>query len=358
MDEIVKLLSSVVFFFIVLLSASCSANDQTASDNKPPHHTDDGFKNLYIEDIDKGFFDFLRMRFFGDETWADHAALASQITTQQVELQRILTPSETTQITWLGHSTFLIQYKGVNILTDPIFSDRASPFSFTGPERYVPHVIDYALLPKIDAVIISHNHYDHLDEGSIQMLADSAHFYVPLGLKAWLEDIDVNPQQITEFDWWDSKSVISQYTDIQIQALPSQHWSARGLGDRFETLWASWSIKIADQHFWFAGDTGYNDTQFKQIGERIAPVDLALIPIGAYSPRWFMQHYHVNPAEAVKIHQDIGAAKSIGMHWGTFPLTAEEPGAPVIELEKAKKAAEIKDQDFISMAIGQTLMLP
>lgn len=358
MDEIVKLLSSVVFFFIVLLSASCSANDRTASDNKPAHHTDDGFKNLYIEDIDKGFFDFLRMRFFGDETWADHAALASQITTQQVELQRILTPSETAQITWLGHSTFLIQYKGVNILTDPIFSDRASPFSFTGPERYVPHVIDYALLPKIDAVIISHNHYDHLDEGSIQMLADSAHFYVPLGLKAWLEDIDVNPQQITEFDWWDSKSVISQYTDIQIQALPSQHWSARGLGDRFETLWASWSIKIADQHFWFAGDTGYNDTQFKQIGERIAPVDLALIPIGAYSPRWFMQHYHVNPAEAVKIHQDIGAAKSIGMHWGTFPLTAEEPGAPVIELEKAKKAAEIKDQDFISMAIGQTLMLP
>lgn len=353
-----KLLSSLVFFFVVLLSVSCSANDQAASNNKLAHHTEDGFKNLYIEDLDKGFFDFLRMRFFGDETWADHSALASQVATQPVELQRIHKPAETAQITWLGHSTFLIQYKGINTLTDPMFSDRASPYSFAGPERYVPHVIDYSQLPKIDAVVISHNHYDHLDEESIQMLSASAQFYVPLGLKAWFEDLDVDSQQITEFDWWDTKSINFQGTNMQIQALPSQHWSARGLGDRFETLWASWSITIANQHVWFAGDTGYNNIQFKDIGERIAPVDLALIPIGAYAPRWFMQHYHVNPAEAVKIHQDVGATKSIGMHWGTFPLTAEEPVAPVIELEKAKKAAKIDNQAFISMAIGQTLVLP
>lgn len=341
-----------------LLSTSCVAQEQIPEKPSPEHHTSDGFKNLHIDDPEKSFFDFMRMRFFGDEEWADHAALADQVPTQQVDLDSILKPAEEPQITWLGHSTFLIQHKKVNVLTDPIFSDRASPFSFTGPERYVPHVIDYTQLPKIDAVVISHNHYDHLDEASILMLAESAYFYVPLGIKDWLVDIGVDATRVNEFDWWETKKFDEQSMDLTIQALPSQHWSARGLGDRFETLWASWSITIFDTHFWFAGDTGYNPVQFKQIGARIASVDLALIPIGAYAPRWFMQHYHVNPAEAVKIHQDIGAEMSIGMHWGTFPLTAEEPGAPVIELEKAKKSAKINTQAFISMVIGQTLVIP
>jgi N-acyl-phosphatidylethanolamine-hydrolysing phospholipase D len=293
------------------------------------------------------------MRYLGDESWADHQALAEQVPVQAVKLERILAPQSQLQVTWLGHSTFLIQYQGKNILTDPIFSDRASPVSFVGPKRYIPHVIDYKRLPPIDAVVISHSHYDHLDLKAIEQLASSTHFLVPLKLKQWFVEQDVKSVNVTELDWWQTHD----FNGVSFQALPSQHWSARGIGDRFETLWASWSITVGDKHLWFAGDTGYNPYQFKKIGEKVAAIDLALIPIGAYSPRWFMQAYHVNPEEAVQIHLDIGAAKSIGMHWGTFPLTAEEPGEPPLKLAEARRGKQIDEQAFITISVGQTLAL-
>jgi N-acyl-phosphatidylethanolamine-hydrolysing phospholipase D len=293
------------------------------------------------------------MRYLGDESWADHQALAEQVPVQAVKLERILAPQSQLQVTWLGHSTFLIQYQGKNILTDPIFSDRASPVSFVGPKRYIPHVIDYKRLPPIDAVVISHSHYDHLDLKAIEQLASSTHFLVPLKLKQWFVEQDVKSVNVTELDWWQTHD----FNGVSFQALPSQHWSARGIGDRFETLWASWSITVGDKHLWFDGDTGYNPYQFKKIGEKVAAIDLALIPIGAYSPRWFMQAYHVNPEEAVQIHLDIGAAKSIGMHWGTFPLTAEEPGEPPLKLAEARRGKQIDEQAFITISVGQTLAL-
>jgi N-acyl-phosphatidylethanolamine-hydrolysing phospholipase D len=293
------------------------------------------------------------MRYLGDESWADHQALAEQVPVQAVKLERILAPQSQLQVTWLGHSTFLIQYQGKNILTDPIFSDRASPVSFVGPKRYIPHVIDYKRLPPIDAVVISHSHYDHLDLEAIEQLASSTHFLVPLKLKQWFVEQDVKSVNVTELDWWQTHD----FNGVSFQALPSQHWSARGIGDRFETLWASWSITVGDKHLWFDGDTGYNPYQFKKIGEKVAAIDLALIPIGAYSPRWFMQAYHVNPEEAVQIHLDIGAAKSIGMHWGTFPLTAEEPGEPPLKLAEARRGKQIDEQAFITISVGQTLAL-
>jgi N-acyl-phosphatidylethanolamine-hydrolysing phospholipase D len=331
----------------------CAKTEHVQEIDLPAHHTDDGFKNLHIEEPGKSFFDFLKMRFFSDEPWADHFALADQVPVQQVDLAGINQPSLTPQVTWLGHSSFLIQYKGKTILTDPIFSDRASPVSFSGPKRYVKHPMDYQQLPQIDVVVISHNHYDHLDSETIQQLAELTHFVVPLKIGEWLVEQGVKPQNITELDWWKSTEINS----IKLEALPSQHWSARGLTDRFASLWASWSITIDGFVIWFAGDTGYNSVQFKQIGAHLGTVDLALIPIGAYAPRWFMQWFHVNPQEAVNIHRDVHSKKSIGMHWGTFPLTAEPPMEPPQILAEVQSTEGLSSDEFVTLKIGQTLTL-
>jgi N-acyl-phosphatidylethanolamine-hydrolysing phospholipase D len=312
------------------------------------------------------------MRFLGDEEWADHASLADQVPIQAVDIARLKAKSEMQAnndadaplVTWLGHSMFIVQHNGLTLLTDPIFSERASPLSFAGPKRYVPHAMDYNELPDIDIVVISHNHYDHLDNDSIEQLAQKSaqqvspiQFFVPLGLKTHLIDEGVNPTDISEMDWWSKALAKNAFSSAEIQALPSQHWSARGLSDRLQTLWASWAIDFNGFTVWFAGDTGYNDKQFKQIGSALEKVDLALIPIGGYEPRWFMKKYHVNPSEAVQIHQDVKALKSIGIHWGTFPMTAEEPGEPVKALTQEKVSKGISEERFITLAIGESLLV-
>ncbi|WP_164084714.1 MBL fold metallo-hydrolase [Alteromonas flava] len=342
-------------------------NLQACSSKRPPewfdptqaHHLIDAdgnvsFRNIYLNDKDKSFFDFLEMRYFGDESWAEHSKLADTVPLQQVDVSRIQQPPDTVQVTWLGHSTFLIQYQGINILTDPIFSDRASPLSFMGPRRYVPHVIDYKQLPPIDAVVISHSHYDHLDEATIKQLGNRPTYYVPLGLKTWFVDNGVNETQVNELDWQQT-AIFNQ--DLRVVALPSQHWSARSLGDRFATLWASWGLVFSDFTLWFAGDTGYHSELFKPIGTQLGVIDLALIPIGAYAPRWFMQDYHVNPEEAVKIHDDIGAKQSIGMHWGTFPLTAEPPIEPQQRLYQVMQARQEALHNFITIDLGESYLV-
>ncbi len=322
--------------------------------NIPAHHTDSGYRNQYIDDPDKNFFDFLKMKYFGDEDWANHSDLAEEVPIQFVDLETISNASNDMMITWLGHSTFLIQYKNINILTDPIFSNRASPIPFMGPKRYIPHVIDYSQLPEIHYVIISHNHYDHLDNKAIKLLGDDPFYLVPLGLYDWFEKNGINANRVEELDWWNSK-VFEQLT---ITAMPSQHWSARNLFDQRKTLWASWSFNYGAFKLWFAGDTGYNAVQFKEIGERSNGFDVSLIPIGGYLPRSFMSAYHVNPDEAIQIHQDIKSKLSIGMHWGTFPLTAEGPIDPKLELEKQLISHELPDQSFITMSVGETILVP
>lgn len=327
---------------------------------KPSHHTTLGFRNLHVKDPQKSFFSFLYMRMFGDNVWADHTKTANEVPWQSVDLDAVTNPGDKPQLTWLGHSTFLIQHNGLNILTDPIFSDRASPFSFAGPKRYTAHAIDYALLPAIDYVIISHNHYDHLDDTAVEILANQPVYLVPLGLKDWLMGNGVQARKIIELDWWQDTSqnaIISGAQDVQFEAQPSQHWSARGLFDRRKTLWASWLVTLPDFRFWFAGDTGYNPITFKEIGEKNGAIDIALIPIGAYAPRSFMGTYHVNPEEAVKIHLDVKAEKSFGMHWGTYPLTAEEPLDPIARLGAARASAGIGFDQFETMSIGETRTL-
>ena len=222
-------------------------------------------------------------------------------------------------ITWIGHSTMLLHLDGKVILTDPIFSDRCSPVQFAGPKRYTSPSIDIKSLPRIDIVLISHNHYDHLDKNTIKALKNdsSTFWYVPLGLEQWFKALGV--ENVFELDWFDERN----FEDVNIVCLPSQHWSKRSLFKSFDTLWSSWSVKIGDYKFWFAGDTGYNEIQFKEIGDNYGPFDLSAIPIGGYEPRWFMKNFHVQPEESILIHKDIKSRKSIGMHFGTFLLTTE-----------------------------------
>jgi len=254
-------------------------------------------------------------------------------------------------LTWIGHATFLLQLGGLNILTDAHLTDRASPVWFAGPKRVTPPAIELGDLPHIDAVVISHNHYDHLDRATVKRLARQAagspRFFVPLGLKTWFAGAGI--RDAMELDWWDAVD----YKGLQFTLVPVQHWSARTLWDRDRTLWGGWVIEQPDFRFFFAGDTGYSP-DFLNIGRRFGHVDLAAIPIGAYEPRWFMKVMHVNPEEAVQIHRDLRARYSVAMHWGTFILTDEPLDEPPYKLDAARRAAGVTPEEFFVMKHGET----
>lgn len=271
-------------------------------------------------------------------------------------------------ITWIGHATVLAQLGGITMLTDPIFSERASPLRFAGPKRHVPPGVGLMDLPHIDLVVISHNHYDHLDAASVDALNAQAGgaplFVVPLGLREWLARRGI--RHAVELDWWQTHSLTTPSGVIDVMLSPAQHWSARGLTDRMTTLWGGFAVFAPDCHLFFAGDTGYS-RDFTRLREHVAErqrpekgggFDIALLPIGAYEPRWFMSNQHVNPAEAVKIHRDIGAKRSLGVHWGTFELTDEALDEPPRSLARERSAAGLSGDDFFMLAIGETRRLP
>jgi N-acyl-phosphatidylethanolamine-hydrolysing phospholipase D len=253
-------------------------------------------------------------------------------------------------LTWIGHSTFLIQIGGLNVITDPVFSERASPFSAAGPKRMAPPAISYQDLPPLDIALVSHNHYDHLDEKAVRRLAKDhpgLTFVVALGLARWFRRRGIN--NVIELDWWQDTHVAA----ARISAVPVQHFSGRGALDRNATLWCGFIAEIAGRKIFFAGDTGYSK-DFVDIAERFAPVDLALIPIGAYEPRWFMRPVHVDPAEAVQIHLDLQSRQSVAMHWGTFQLTAEPADQPPLRLQAELSALNIASEKFWVFKHGET----
>jgi L-ascorbate metabolism protein UlaG (beta-lactamase superfamily) len=258
-------------------------------------------------------------------------------------------------LTWIGHATMLFQIDGVNILTDPHFSERTSPVQWAGPKRVVPPGIALEDLPPIHIVFISHDHYDSLDKNSILNLykredGKNTRFIVPLGMKTWFASIGV-PSAI-EMDWWDEY----QMDSLKIIATPMQHWGKRSPFSRNEHLWASWIVMSRDFRFYFGGDTGYA-AHFEETGNRYGPFDLALLPIGAYEPRWFMKNHHINPEEAVKAHKDLRARKSVAMHWGTFPLTDEPLDEPPRRLKAALTNQDLSDEDFLVLMHGETIIL-
>ena len=254
-------------------------------------------------------------------------------------------------VTWIGHSAFLIQLAGLNILVDPQFSERASPVAFAGPRRIVPLPIGLEELPRIDVVLTSHNHYDHLDVATVEALARNRNpplFLVPLALSGWMRDRGAG--SVEELDWWQSREA----GGVRFTLVPVQHWSKRTLWDTNETLWGGWVIEGGGLRIVHTGDLGYSKDA-RDIGDRLGPFDLALIPIGAYAPRWFMKAHHVDVPEAIQVRADLRAARAIGMHWGTFEHLTDEPmDEPPAELARRRAAVGLAPEQFDVMKIGET----
>jgi L-ascorbate metabolism protein UlaG (beta-lactamase superfamily) len=236
--------------------------------------------------------------------------------------------------TFVGHSSVLLQFEGINVLLDPIWSKRASPVSFAGPKRHRPPGIRFEHLPKIHLVLQSHDHYDHFDVPTLRRIAAQwkPNFAVPLGVAPRLVSKKIaTDSQIAELDWWQP----AQFSDsIRITAVPARHFSGRGLRDRNRTLWAGYVIESPAGTILFAGDTAYGP-HFAEIAARFPKIRLSLIPIGAYRPQWFMGPVHISPSDAVRAHKEVGAATSIGIHFGTFHLADDGEDEPVTELQRA-----------------------
>ena len=302
------------------------------------------YKNTNGKPIEKTFRDLLKWSTSNSETKIEYL----EISEEWKDLD--LMDSDNYAI-WIGHSTFLIKKNGLTILTDPVFSDRASPLKNVGPKRLIPPAISLDSLPNIDFVTVSHNHYDHLDIRSLKEISlrnPEAKFLVPAGDMKLLKRKKI--QNANEFEWWQSYKT----EDIEFIFTPVQHWSKRGLFDRNKSLWGGWFIKFDDFSIFHAGDTGYSD-DFKETKLRLGSPKYAFIPIGAYDPEWFMAESHVNPEDAIQIMLDLEAENSFGMHWATFKLTDEDTFEPKERLDLAMKNKNMNN--FIALKPGSVINL-
>jgi len=307
------------------------------------------FKNKDQSKKLKGFCDFLKWRWHAKKiSWPPYVPLNKMDTPPSIVLGHNI------RISYVGHVTFLIQTAGVNILTDPVWSERASPFSKLGPKRVTPPAIHFDHLPKIDLIIISHNHYDHLDMPTISRLweRDKSKLITPLKneeiIKSTLKDINIET-----LGWHES----CQFNDnIEICLEPAQHWSRRGFFDLNRALWGTFIIQTPLGPICFIGDSGYDPLIFKQIFEKFGKMLVSLIPIGAFEPRWFMEYVHMNPEEAVKVHLDLKSQYSIASHFETFPLAEDEFDQARLELEIAKEKYKIETNQFIAPQIGDVFL--
>jgi N-acyl-phosphatidylethanolamine-hydrolysing phospholipase D len=338
---------------LLLLPALLGACAAIAVTDPPPqgNRGPDGFQNNYPHpQIAGGFWKWRWQRLWQDRP--DPPPGGWQLPATKADSAFLRANRSAPTLTWIGHATLLVQAGGVNILTDPHFSARASPLPFAGPTRQVAPALALAELPHIEAVVISHNHYDHLDRESVTALARQPggppQFFVPLGLATWFREAGI--ETVTELDWWQSRGV----GGVALHFTPAQHWSRRGLTDRNATLWGSWVIEAPGFRFLFAGDTGYS-LDFRDIGARFSGFDVAALPIGAYEPRWFMRPQHVDPQEALQIHHDLRARCSLAIHWGTFVLSDEALDEPPRALAAARAAAGVAEDRFRVVPFGQTV---
>jgi L-ascorbate metabolism protein UlaG (beta-lactamase superfamily) len=253
-------------------------------------------------------------------------------------------------VTWVGHATVLIRLDGVSLLTDPMWSERASPVSFAGPRRVVPPAVRFEDLPPIDLVVVSHDHYDHLDAPTVARLwaTHRPRFLVPLGFKAWFAELGIDA--VDELDWWESRTI----KDVTVVCTPVQHWSARSLRDENRRLWAGWAVLGRERRFYFAGDTGYYAPIFQEIGRRLGPFDVGAIPIGAYLPRAMMRFSHLTPEEALQVQADIGARRLLAIHWGTFNMAQEPLDEPPARLAADGRKRGVDPERIWVLQHGET----
>jgi N-acyl-phosphatidylethanolamine-hydrolysing phospholipase D len=335
------------------------------------HHRPDGFQNNYKSFRGKRLSEILQWRW---QAWrAGHPSpLTEALPVVAPDLAFIHANAQAglqmqPAMTWIGHITVLAQIGGLNILTDPVFSDRCFPVQWAGPKRQTPPGLTLDQLPHIDVVLLSHNHYDHMDEGSLTALAAQAGgaplFITPLGHKHWFARRGIH--HVIELDWWDTHvlAATEHSARIPVTLTPAQHWSARTATDAMRSLWGGFVVRSPDCHLFFAGDTAYSK-DFVDIAQHFARehtpalgggFDMALLPIGAYEPRWFMKDQHCNPQESVQIFEDLGAKHALAVHWGTFQLTDEALDEPPRALHLALQARHIPAERFAVLAVGATL---
>jgi len=256
-------------------------------------------------------------------------------------------------VTFIGHATFLIQTQAGNLLTDPMFSQCAGPLNLLGPRRVRQPAVSFNDLPAISTVLLSHNHYDHCDLRTLRMIAERFDPIVvtPLGNGRLVRSTGI--RRVEELDWWQSATSCA----LPITLTPARHFSARTPFDRNRALWGGFMVVADHVRIFFAGDSAYAGL-FHDVRQRLGPIDLALLPIGAYEPRWFMQSIHMNPSEAVQAHLDLRASESIGMHFGTFRMTTEGIDEPVRALAEARRARDVSPSQFRTLAFGESARLP
>ena len=296
------------------------------------HHAPNGaFRNPWPDSVPHGFRDILK---WSRQRRSQHLAPTPPrgfFPTAPPAIVRPRAGSSEFTATWIGHSTVLLQFGGMNIITDPVFCQRAFPVQWAGPRRVMDAAMSLDALPPLDVILISHNHYDHLDKGAVKHLAranPNAKWVVSLGLARYVRPWGA--RDIVELDWWQTEDV----NGLRVTATPARHFSARRLGDRNKSLWSGFAFELEGMRAWFAGDSAYHP-EFGSVGARCGPFDFVMIPIGAYDPRWFMHIVHVDPEEAVQIYQDITSPHPsaphplmLGIHWGTFRLTDEPMDEP------------------------------
>lgn len=274
---------------------------------------------------------------------------------RQEELPERVTGNDL-RVTYINHATLLIQYHGLNILTDPVWSERVSPFSFIGPKRYHDPGVALEKLPPLDLIFVSHSHYDHMDLATLRRLAEINPLTPVVTLLGNAELIrkEAGFGTVTEMDWWQSQPLNQQVT---LHIVPSQHWSARTRFDTNRTLWGGFVLESASGPVYFPGDTAWGG-HFQRIHDRFGPMRFSALSIGAYEPRWFMVSSHMNPQEAVAAHKILHSSTSMGIHFGTFPLSDEAQFAPPQDLAKEREAQGLPEEAFRAPLPGESWTVP
>ena len=339
-------LRSCFFIALIILCLSACAGLLGDRIEKSDHFDGERFHNHSPHYKDKSFGDLLKWVFNREKegSW-QHQPLAAGLTLPSTRVD------DGIQVTFINHATLLIQVDGLNILTDPIWSKRCSPIPFAGPARYHPPGVSFEHLPPIDLVVLSHNHYDHFDRPTLKQLNEhhAALFVAGLGNESLLAKSGIPADRIVGLDWWQARSVNDKVT---LHGTPAQHWSTRNRIDTNKSLWMSYVLETSEGAIYFAGDTGLGD-HFSQISDRFGPIGVSLLPIGAYTPRWFMKDNHLSPADALLAHDALRATHSIAMHFGTFALGDDGQTLAADELRRLRAERGMAETVFRIPAPGR-----